>query len=282
MFKITSRQLFLKVFTFLALLLLTLGIIVQAYAFTIPVFGFHNIIDENNPQASPSRAANFDYSIQDLETLIRYLIKENYWFLSSQELYDYFLQKSQPIPLSHAQEKPVMLTFDDGYQSLDAYVLPLLRKLQKQSKNPLKVVLFLNPVVIKKDSSKQKVRYLNCADIRRGIEEGFYDIQSHGYNHTILTKLDDTRLDKDLAKSQAYLRECSQGLPKTENVAQHLAYPYNRVDARVKKFASQYYLSGYTFQSRFRDFLFSKSPLRVPRIGVLKQDFPTRLIKLLP
>lgn len=254
--------------------------ITQFFLLPLPVFGFHGIIDQSRPNEFPSRSPYLDYSLQNLEKLLTYLVKNDYWFLSTQEFLDYFISKSKPIPEDKQKSKPVMLTFDDGYKNIEVYLLPLLQKLQQESNKSLKIVLFINPKQMQSDDSQKKVKYLKCEDLRRGTELGFFDVQSHGYSHVDLTRLTPKDLEYELSKSQQALKTCIADLPYHKLVAQNLAYPYNKVNNIIIKRTSHYYLSAYLFKSRFRNFLFFTNPYKIPRIGVSKNDSPETLIQL--
>lgn len=278
MFKFKSKMLVSIILSCL-LFFLSFSLIIRTAIFSVPVFVFHGILDVNNPQAFPSRMPKLDYSLQNLEKFLRYLIAHNYWFLSTQELLDYFILKSQDIPSIYFNKKPVVLTFDDGYKSIDVYLLPLLNQLQAEFNYPLKVVLFINPLQMQDDNSHKKVKYLNCENLKKGMQQGFYDIQSHGYSHRNLTKMTEEKLKFELTTSQKILQQCTEKIVGSEAVARHLAYPYNRVNKKVKQYTSKYYLSGYGANNYFRKLLILHSHLRIPRIGISQKDSPEKLIE---
>jgi hypothetical protein len=57
-----------------------------------------------------------------------------------------FLTKSQQIPPEHIGQKPIMLSFDDGYKNIYTNLLPILEKLETKYGRKVKVVLFVNQV----------------------------------------------------------------------------------------------------------------------------------------
>ena len=278
MFKFRSKMLLIISLICLGLLL-SVYLVMRAVIFPVPVFAFHGIVDSNNPQKLPSRAPKLDYSIQDLEIFLKYLIENNYWLLSTQELLDYFILKSQVIPSDYIKRKPIVLTFDDGYKSIDSYLLPLLNKLKAEYICQLKIVLFINPSQMKINDSKAKVQYLSCEDIRKGIQQGLYDIQSHGYTHSDLTKVNQEKLQFELTSSQKILQQCTADLEQNQSVAIHFAYPYNRVNKQVEESTSRYYISAYGANSYLRHILILRSYFRIPRIVIYKKDSPEKLIQ---
>jgi poly-beta-1,6-N-acetyl-D-glucosamine N-deacetylase len=217
----------------------------------IPVYGFHDIINLENPQENPPRRQSFstDYKQQDFEAFLDSLLRDNYWFMTTQDIYDYFLSpEKKPIPKENQKQKKVMITFDDGYESIHTHVLPVLERLQKKYHKKAKVVLFINPAFLGKHGVV--LPKVSCSELRKGYQEGFYDIQSHGLNHENLTQIPQKALEKELSEAQKQLRKCLKGLDKNNTVGTHLAYPFGAVNPQVVKTVSRYYLSGYLYNSK--------------------------------
>ncbi|MEA5467779.1 polysaccharide deacetylase family protein [Spirulina sp. 06S082] len=262
----------------IALSLAIAKIIIDSMSFKIPIFGFHSIFDRTNPEKLPSRASYLDYPVQDLEQVLKYLIQEEYWFLSSQDLYDYFLTKTKTIPQKYVGKRPVMLTFDDGYENIHAFVLPLLEKLAKQYNIRIPIVLFLNPAFMEREKPDRKDKYLNCDRVKDGFKKGFYDVQSAGVNHTHLTKLEISELEKELLESQRKLQECIAEPTLNPTVSLHFAYPYNRINRRVKFYTSKYYQSGYLYNDEIYKLNFWQNHYKISRLAVFRNDSPQKLI----
>ncbi|HBE18622.1 MAG TPA: polysaccharide deacetylase [Cyanobacteria bacterium UBA11149] len=254
---------------------------VDARAFKIPIFGFHNIIDGQVEQEN-----YLDYTKTDLSKFFTHIVLGNYWVLDTNELDKYFLTKSQPIPSQHIGDKPVMITFDDGYKSMKKYVLPLLEELQLEPKagETVKVVLFINPKFVKDaesiKSAKAANKYMNCQDIKEGFTKGFFDIQGHGFSHANLTKLDEKELVKELTEGKDILTGCLAGLENTETLATHFAYPYNKSNDRVREYTAKYYRSGYLYNNRTLRLGWWTDSYRLPRLRAFRSDSPEKLIRL--
>jgi len=239
--------------------------------------GFHGIIDthSNAPQSGPGEML---YSKQDLEKFLGYLIVHNYWFLTTQDLYDFFLAKSQMIPIEHWNQKPIMISFDDGYKSVST-ILPILLKLQKKYRKKVKVILFINPGTLAKPGSKAST-HLGCRELREGLKKGFYDIQSHGLNHQDLTKLEPDQLVNELWQAQTELRKCTADLDPEQKVASHLAYPYGAYNQQVKSYVSKYYLSSYLYNDQILYCRELKNYYEIPRLIVNRQESVKRMIEI--
>ncbi len=87
---------------------ITYQVILEIITVQIPIFGFHDIVDLQNSQEIPPQRREFpgDYSQQNLETFLDYLVSHNDWFLSSQELYEYFIANPQKlVPSEYRAQK---------------------------------------------------------------------------------------------------------------------------------------------------------------------------------
>ncbi|MBE9125273.1 MULTISPECIES: polysaccharide deacetylase family protein [unclassified Coleofasciculus] len=245
------------------------------WAIKIPIFGFHNIIEDRVEKES-----YLDYRTQDLEQVLTHLVAENYWFLDTNELHRYFLTDSQPIPESHLGQKPIMLTFDDGLKSMYEYLLPLLEKLEAKSGQKVKVVLFLNPKSVNAAENGKSSKYMNCQNINEGFQKGYFDIQAHGFSHKKLTELDEKELIDELSDGKDILKGCLIGSRNTETVAAHFAYPYNEVNRKVRDYTTKYYLSGYLYNNEMLRLGWWSDPYRVSRLNAFRGDSPEKLIRL--
>lgn len=268
--------------SFLGIFLATLLLISYLVTPKLPIIGFHGIVDANYPtlgQVPNAVARRMNYPIQDLEKVLEYLVRNNYWFLSAQELYDFFIEKNQPIPPQHQGQKPIMLTFDDSYKTIYTNVVPILEKLEAQYGRKAKMVLFLNPGTLAK-SDRPSTTYLSCQDLRAGYAKGYYDVQSHGQNHRHMSQLNKTELVEELAVAQTQLRSCMTGLAPSEAIAAHLAYPYGEMNDWVMSIASQYYQSAYLYNSRILRFCWLKDQYQISRFTVNRDKSADRLIQM--
>ncbi len=261
------------------ILFLSSTILVLEYtAPKVPLLGFHGVIDPEAPTPQ-SAQIEMDYPKQDLENLLEYLILHNYWFLTAQDLYDFFLMKSKEIPAEHLNQKPIMISFDDGYKTVYTNLMPILNKLETKYGKKVKVVLFVNPGTLAKPGSIAST-HLGCRELRDGLQKGFYDIQSHGLNHKKLTKLAPQDLEQELVQAQTQLRKCTAGLDPEQKVASHLAYPFGAFNKQVELYASRYYLSSYLYNSRILKYCRLNNYYEIPRLTVNHKKSTQRLIKM--
>lgn len=244
----------------------------------IPIFGFHGITNNKNPTLE-SEAGDMDYPQKDLEKLLEYLIIHDYWFLSTQDLYDYFLTKSKEIPAAHGNQKPIMLTFDDGYKTVYTNLLPLLAKMEKKYQRKVKVVLFINPGTLANEKSIAST-HLGCRELREGLKKEFFDIQSHGLNHKNLTEISRPQLVNELLRARIELRKCTQDLDPDQTVASHLAYPYGAYNKQVESYVFKYYLSSYLYNNETLDSRCSTNHYKIPRLMVNRRKSTKELIEM--
>jgi poly-beta-1,6-N-acetyl-D-glucosamine N-deacetylase len=244
----------------------------------IPLLGFHGIIgvDSQVPKSDPLQ---MDYPKQELEEFIEYLVSHNYWFLSAQDLYDYFITKSKDLPSEHFNQKPILISFDDGYKTVHTNLMPFLEQLEKKYGKKVKVVLFINPGTLAKPGSRAST-HLGCQNLREGLKKGFYDIQSHGLTHKNLTQISNQELIDELVQAQTQLRKCTEGLDPEQKVAFHLAYPFGAYNKQTEHYASKYYLSSYLYNSRILKLCRLKNYYEIPRLTVNRQKSVSRLIKM--
>ena len=274
-----------RILNFLLAFLLTLisyQVILELITVEIPIFGFHDIVDIQNPQEILPQRRDFpgDYSLQKLEPFLEFLVANNYWFLSTQELYDYFVANPQKIvPAEYRDRKKVIIAFDDGNKSIYTHLLPMLEKLENKYGTKNKAVVFINSGFLGPHNSL--IKKVKCQDLRDGFKKGFYDIQSHGLNHENLTKISLEALDRELSEDQIRLRKCTQDLDPNQTIASHIAYPFGAVNKQVEKYVAKYYKSGYLYDSlKLKLRFWSHNKYRISRLTVNSKHSAKRLINL--
>ena len=274
-----------RIISFLLAFLLTVityQVILEFITVEIPIFGFHDIVDIQNTQEIPPQRRDFpgDYSQQKLEPFLEYLVSHNYWFLSSQELYEYFIANpKKEVPSEYRDRKKVMIAFDDGNKSIYTHLLPILERLENKYSTKNKAVVFINSGFFGTNNSL--IKKVNCQDLRDGFKKGFYDIQSHGLNHENLTKIPLKALDRELGEDQIRLRNCTQDLDQNQTVASHIAYPFGAVNTQVEKYVAKYYKSGYLYDSlKLKLRFFPHNKYRISRLTVNSKHSAKRLMNL--
>ena len=281
-FYVTYRAKMLYILLIFLLSLTLSGWTLGTESVRIPILGFHDIIDTQNPAENPPNRPAFtnDYTKQNLAKFLEYLVQEKFWFLTSQDLFVYFINKSKPIPIQHLGQKPIMLTFDDGYKGVHTNGLPVLENLEKIYREKVKFVLFINPRFIDVDNGGDYLPHTNCSDLREGYQKGFYDIQSHGFNHKDLVKISTKDLDFELFAAKLALRKCIGKLDKNKIVGAHLAYPFGSTNRKVAKLLPKYYLSGFLYDNNILRINWFTNQYEISRITVNKTISTEKLIAI--
>ncbi len=243
---------------------------------TIPILGFHRIVSQRNIRQF--KKLDMDYKEKELEKLLEYLIVQDYWFLTSQDLYDFFLTKSREVPYEYRNKNAIMLTFDDSYKTVYTNLLPILSKLEKKYGKKVKVVLFVNPGTLANEDNMSST-HLGCQDLRVGLQKGFFDIQSHGDNHKNLTEISEQEIVRELLLARIKLRKCTEDLDPEQKVASHLAYPYGAYNKQVLEYVNKYYLSAYLYNDKLLNYSCLQDNYKIPRLMVNRQKSSQELIE---
>ena len=164
---------------------------------SVPVLNYHMVGDLN--QALCISAANF-------EEQMKYLADNGYNTITPDQLMDH-LKRGVPLP-----EKPVMITFDDGYVDNYTIAYPILRKYGH------KAVFFLIAGYINNDP-----RFMNWQQVKEMSNNGMI-MQSHTVHHVNLTKLSPEDALKELTESKEIIQR-EVGKP-----VRYLAYPTGATD----------------------------------------------------
>ena len=154
-----------------------------------------------------------------------------------------------------------LLTFDDGYASLDTHAYPVLREVGFTATT----FLITEHVGRRNDWDARytwrRLPHLGWRAIERWQAAGF-DFGSHGARHRRLTWLRDDEAEDELRRSRDTLRAALG-----EAAARAVAYPFGACDARVRRLAGAI---GYTLG--FGGVHASGESLYLPRVPVYTWD----------
>lgn len=138
-------------------------------AVAVPVAMYHHVLD------STTRLGDYVISPAQFEEDLQYIQKCGYTTISAAELLD-FTQNGTPLP-----EKPILITFDDGYEGVHEYAYPLLKKYGMKA--VISVIgrytdLFSNP------DEPRHLNYSHCSweQLREMQRSGVFEIGNHTYD----------------------------------------------------------------------------------------------------
>ncbi len=128
--------------------------------------------------------------------------------------------------------------FDDGRNGALLFGLPILKEMKR------KATLFLVPYFLmgKVPEAEKYSLFMTMDDVKKWLKEGF-EIGSHSYSHSDLTKSTERDLDYELGVSKAFLKRTFQ-----VNITK-FSYPYGIVNAEIKKKAEKIYKKCYSLDS---------------------------------
>ena len=188
-----------------SLLFLLIGCVLMRSAPGVPVLNYHQVEEKNgNP---------LTLWPDQFETQMSYLADEGYTTITIDEMMD-ALENGTPLP-----DKPVIITFDDGYADNYEYAYPILKKYG------FKATIFLIY-----DFTNAYPNYLTWDQINEMKESGLIRFESHTMTHANLAELTSTdELRHEIADSHDLL------LNKLGYDMHYIAYPGGRVNAEIEE-----------------------------------------------
>ena len=188
-----------------SLLFLLIGCVLMRSAPGVPVLNYHQVEEKNgNP---------LTLWPDQFETQMSYLADEGYTTITIDEMMD-ALENGTPLP-----DKPVIITFDDGYADNYEYAYPILKKYG------FKATIFLIY-----DFTNAYPNYLTWDQINEMKESGLIRFESHTMTHANLAELTSTdELRHEIADSHDLLSE------KLGYDMHYIAYPGGRVNAEIEE-----------------------------------------------
>lgn len=178
--------------------------------YLVPILMYHAVSDEiwgiEELFVSPS----------SMEQQLKYLCDNGYTTITFEDL-----------PYLDQIEKPVMLTFDDGYDDNYEYLYPLLEKYQ------CKATIFV--IANSMDGAPHK---MTADQIKELSDSGLVSIQSHTYTHHDLDSMTAEEQRQEMKQSLRALMKCTGKQPFV------LCYPSGRYDENTLEIGPDYYNFG--------------------------------------
>ncbi len=128
--------------------------------------------------------------------------------------------------------------FDDGRKGVLEFALPILEKLKR------KATVFLVPNFLKGKIPEHEryTKFMTEDDIKILIKHG-WEVGSHSYSHSDLTKLTIVELNAEILQSKKFLEKAF------EKEVTKFSYPYGRANEQIFGYANEYYSKCYTLDS---------------------------------
>jgi peptidoglycan/xylan/chitin deacetylase (PgdA/CDA1 family) len=177
-----------------------------ARAARVPVFMYHDIL--------PEKQVFFDVTVEEFEDHLKQMKEAGVTPISFEQLVHH-LRTGASLP-----SKPILLTFDDGYEGHYTHVYPLLKKYGY----PATFSIFTG----KLDSDIAGRSTVTWEQVQEMAADPLITIASHSVLHPKdLRELDDETLRKEVVESKARL-EAELGIP-----IRYFTYPEGNYDERV-------------------------------------------------
>lgn len=207
-----------------------------------PVLEYH-MVQQETPQDGPS----YNVPPAEFEAQLDYLEEQGYTTISIRD----FLRAKKG--LQSLPEKPIILTFDDGYESNYTELLPILER------RHMKATVF---VVVNKIGEKGFMSWEQLRDIQhRGVEIG-----SHTANHLPLTEMS---LDK--AREEVKLSKLLMEWNKMDTIYT-LSYPNGKyTDQLIEMLKEEEYLAAVTGDAGLNTV--ETNPYQLQRTNILNPWF---------
>lgn len=135
----------------------------------LPVAMYHHIL------TTKSRLNDYTISPEEFEQDLQYIQKCGYTTISAAELLAW-AEDGAPLP-----EKPILLTFDDGYESVHEYAFPLLQKYNMKAVVAI-IGKHTDTFSVSEDYKSINWSHLTWDQCREMQQSGLVEIENHTYN----------------------------------------------------------------------------------------------------
>jgi len=166
-----------------------------------PVLMYHSISD-----------ADWQVTAENFREQISYLAEGGFTFLFPEQIF-----------YSYRYDKPIIITFDDGFLDNYEIAFPILQEYN------VRATIFMMTAYIGLDG------WLTAEQIREMEASGLVRVEPHTHNHTDMLQLTPEQMREQIERSNTALTEV------TGREHRIFAYPYGFFDEQVKKIVAEYY-----------------------------------------
>lgn len=216
---------------------------------SIPILMYHNLT------GGDEEGDGLNVSKERFEEQIKYLKYHGYNTIDFHEMNSYFKGEGR-LP-----SNPIIITFDDGYQSNYQYGYPILKKYG------YKATVFMVTDYIDKEG------YMSEYMLRKIQTDEVFDVESHSVSHDYnLSEFEEDKILREVRDSKEKLEEL---LEKPVNI---FCYPYGRNSEKLRQALKD---EGYIFAVTTQNGVASKDNdfFRLKRLRVSGTDRGNNLIK---
>ncbi|UBF26845.1 polysaccharide deacetylase family protein [Kovacikia minuta CCNUW1] len=178
----------------------------KARAARVPVMMYHDI--------RPDKQVFFDVTPEEFEHHLKLIQQKGLTPITMDQLVIH-LRTGLPLP-----EKPILLTFDDGYEGHYTYAYPLLKKYGYPA------VFSIYTDKIEKQLGRKPVTW---EQLKEMVADPLVTIASHSVTHRVMTTLSEPEIQTEVQKSKQIL-EAKLGIP-----IHYFTYPEGNYNAQIAK-----------------------------------------------
>lgn len=213
---------------------------------SVPILTYHNF--------NPTVPGSMSITPERFETQLKWLKANGYTVIPLKDLVSYLQGKNITLPA-----KPVVITADDGWESVYTYMIPLVKKYN------IPITLFIYPVTI-----SQGTHAMTWNQLKELQKTGLVDIQGHTYWHP------NFKQEKKHLSAENYQKFVYTQLVKSKKILEDklgteitlLAWPYGIYDNYLEQEAAK---AGYTmaFSIDYRPAARFEKPMAEPRYMIV-------------
>lgn len=170
----------------------------------IPIIMYHNVT------ANPKNVGKYTVSEKQLEDDFKYIKENGFTPVSMKQIISYSEGKG------NLPEKPIVITFDDGYESFLTNVVPLLEKYDFCA--VLAVIGSASDLFTKTPDHHLKYSHLNWEQVKALGENQKVEIQNHTYNMHTTDKGRNGAKRKKRESYEAYEKALTEDLVKCQRL----------------------------------------------------------------
>lgn len=159
-------------------------------------------------------------------------------------------------------EKPIIISFDDGYRDFYTDVFPIFKK------HNIRAVAYVNPGLL------DKLNYMYWDQVKEIAKSGLVEIGSHGMSHRSLPSIDPKSAEWEITESKSTLEQ-ELGIEVTS-----FAFPYGHYNDQVIELVkSAGYTSAITTDEGLNETVSNKFTLKRVHPGARTEDSLIKSVK---
>ncbi len=199
----------------------------------IPIIMYHQVTKKS------SRKGKYTVMYEQFEEDMKYIKSKGYTTVNMSDLINYVYKKEE-LP-----EKPIIITLDDGFESVYEYVYPLMKELNMCAVSS--VVGAYTDFFTEEDDHNVTYSYMNWDEIKELTESDEIEIQNHSYDlhknqngrNGISKKYNEdavsysTEVGSDIKKMQDLINEKTSYTPNT------LTFPFGAYNEETIKLSKE-------------------------------------------